>query len=154
MSTASNNSLERLIAQANSARSAGVFETTQVDVSSLVAVPVSSRLIRFYERALVGLPVAACLGVVVGITSMMGGSGGQSGSLLSGGDLAVNTHGFNDVILSGGSVELYSFESVTQCFAGPGAVISEECGFADLDSDGDVDLADLGSYQQQFAMSN
>ncbi|NOX58467.1 MAG: hypothetical protein GXP29_06370 [Planctomycetes bacterium] len=181
MSTAFNNSqsnnsahasrsLEGLIAQANAAHSAGVFETTRVDFSSLIASPGSSRLIRFYERALVGLPVAACLGIMVGITSMMGGPTGQSSSVFVSGDSAVSTLGLNEVglndaaglngmVLNGmmqaaGSGIIGSFEAVTQCFAGPGEAVSSDCGFADLDSDGDVDLADLGSYQQQVALVN
>ncbi len=164
-------SLEGLIAQANAAHNAGVFETTQVDFSSLMASsglmasPGSSRLIRFYERALVGLPVAACLGIMVGITSMMGGPTGQSSSVFVSGDSAVSTLGLNEVGLNdaaglnqmmqaAGSGIIGSFEAVTQCFAGPGEAVSSDCGFADLDSDGDVDLADLGSYQQQVALVN
>lgn len=151
MSIASNNTLELLIAKAASAQKAGVFDSTQVDVSALVDSGVNSRLIRFYEKALVGLPLAACLGIVIGIGSMIGGPNGQSPAVVSNGGTAVTSHGLTD---SGAVTELCSFESVTRCFAGPGEVIDSECGCADLDSDGDVDLVDLGTYQQQYALMN
>jgi hypothetical protein len=158
MSTASNNSIEMLIAKAYSAQKAGVFDSTSVDVSALVAQTldsgaVNSRLIRFYEKALVALPLAACLGIVIGIGSMMGGPGGTSDSMLTGGGLAVTSQGLDDSSAVA-SNELSSLESVTRCFAGPGENVGSDCGFADLDSDGDVDLADLGTYQQRFALVN
>ena len=153
MSTMSHNSIEMLIAKAASAQKAGVFDQTSVDVSALVAPAVNSRLVRFYEKALVGLPLAACLGIVIGIGSMMGGPGSQSESVIPGGGLAVTSQGLND---SGAMAtnELQSLENVTRCFAGPGESVSSDCGFADLDSDGDVDLADLGTYQQRYALVN
>ena len=153
MSTMSHNSIEMLIAKAASAQRAGVFDQTSVDVSALVAPAVNSRLVRFYEKALVALPLAACFGIVIGIGSMMGGPDGQSETVLPGGGLAVTSHGLND---SGAvaSTQLHSLESVTRCFAGPGEDVGSDCGFADLDSDGDVDLADLGTYQQMYALVN
>ncbi|MCA9250583.1 MAG: hypothetical protein KDA54_05570 [Phycisphaerales bacterium] len=158
MSTMSNNSIEMLIAKAASAQKAGVFDRTSVDVSALVgeslgSQAVNSRLIRFYEKALVGLPLAACLGIVIGIGSMMGGPNGQSDSQISAGGLAITSQGLNDASAVA-SHEVYSLESVTRCFAGPGQSVGSDCGFADLDSDGDVDLADLGTYQQQYALVN
>ncbi len=153
MSTMSNNSIEMLIAKAASAQKAGVFEQTSVDVSALVAPAGGSRLIRFYEKALVGLPLAACLGIVIGIGSMMGGPNGQSDSQISAGGFAITTQGLNDASAVA-TQEVYSLESVTRCFAGPGQSVGSDCGFADLDSDGDVDLADLGTYQQQYALVN
>ena len=33
------------------------------------------------------------------------------------------------------------------CVAGPGEPVNHDCGWADLDQDGDVDLADAGTYQ-------
>lgn len=153
MSTMSHNSIEMLIAKAASAQKAGVFEQTSVDVSALVAPAGGSRLVRFYEKALVGLPLAACLGIVIGIGSMMGGPNGQSDSQISAGGFAITTQGLNDASAVA-TQEVYSLESVTRCFAGPGQSVGSDCGFADLDSDGDVDLADLGTYQQQYALVN
>ncbi len=153
MSTMSNNSIEMLIAKAASAQKAGVFDQTSVDVSALVAPAVNSRLVRFYEKALVGLPLAACLGIVIGIGSMMGGPGGQSDSAIPAGGLAITSQGLNDAGAVASS-EMLSLENVTRCFAGPGESVGSDCGFADLDSDGDVDLADLGTYQQRFALVN
>ncbi|GJM25905.1 MAG: hypothetical protein DHS20C16_23200 [Phycisphaerae bacterium] len=145
----SHNSIEMLIAKAASAQKAGVFDQTSVDVSALVAPVVSSPLVRFYEKALVGLPLAACLGIVIGIGSMLGGPGGQSDSGIAGVGSLVTSQGLVDT-----TAELCSLESVTRCFTGPGEDIDSDCGCADLDSDGDVDLADLGTYQQMYALNN
>ncbi len=158
MSTMSNNSIEMLIAKAASAQKAGVFESTSVDVSALVAQTldsgaVNSRLVRFYEKALVGLPLAACLGIVIGLGIMTGGPNGSPDSMLSSGNLSISSQGLNDTASMVASESL-SLENVTRCFAGPGESVGADCGFADLDSDGDVDLADLGTYQQQFALVN
>ncbi|MEZ6083971.1 MAG: hypothetical protein R3E58_08520 [Phycisphaerae bacterium] len=154
----SNNSIEMLIAKAASAQRRafliGHRWTFPLLVGeSLGSQAVNSRLIRFYEKALVGLPLAACLGIVIGIGSMMGGPNGQSDSQISAGGLAITSQGLNDASAVA-SHEVYSLESVTRCFAGPGQSVGSDCGFADLDSDGDVDLADLGTYQQQYALVN
>jgi hypothetical protein len=145
-----NTNLERLIAEARAAERAGVFGRTRLDVSALVGGssleadrPVSPRLIRFYERALVGLPLAACVAIVIGIASMHGGPMGEAVSS----PVAVLERGGD----SSSSVELCSVEFIAGCVAGPGAPVTADCGCADLDRDGDVDLLDLGSYQRLAA---
>ncbi len=141
MSTASNNlNFEKLIAEARLADEAGVFGRTQVDVSALMANdrPAPSRLIRFYERAMVALPLAACLGIVIGIASLNDGPMGQA-------PIASAPVSVLDGIANG---NLCSIEVIAECAAGPGIAVSADCGCADLDRDGDVDLLDLGSYQR------
>ena len=139
MSTASNNlNFEKLIAEVRLADEAGVFDRTQVDVSALMANdrPASSRLIRFYERAMVALPLAACLGIVIGIASLNDGPVGQAPIASAPVSLLDGT----------GNVDLCSIDVVSECIAGPGIAVSADCGCADFDSDGDVDLSDVNSY--------
>ncbi len=148
-----NTNLEHLIAELRSADEAGVFARTQVDVAALVSPKTSSRrvtpvLVKIYERAMVALPLAACLGVVIGIASM---TGAPMGTPMAG---TVVVPSVLDGTSNGGSLGACTYEVMVECAAGPGAEVSLDCSCADLDSDGDVDLRDLFSYQQLVASAN
>jgi hypothetical protein len=139
---ASNNSgLERLIAQVRSAEQAGVFSRTPVDVVALLDRPVASRPVRrLYEWTLVGLPLAACLAIVVGMTAMFAGSDGVSRMAAPMATHPASTPGMP-----------LSPEAILECVTGPGMQVSPECSAADLDHDGDVDLLDYSSFQRLVA---
>jgi hypothetical protein len=47
-------------------------------------------------------------------------------------------------------VELDDFGVLASCMAGPAANMPPECGCADLDGDGDVDLADFAESRATF----
>ncbi len=135
-----NTKLELLIAEARAAEKAGVFSRTPMDVAALIQQPETSRWIRVYERALVALPLAACLALVVGIASMMGGPAGP--------DIATTPMVSPAAAPSNGPC---SPDVIAACLAGPNMAVSDECRCADFDADGDVDLLDLSSYQKQVA---
>ena len=140
MSTPSDNTrLELLIAETRLAGHAGVFRQTELDMASLLETPRPSRLVRFYERAVVGLPIAACLAIVVGIATMKP----ESANVTKPTPLATLSH----PATGQAKYELCSMDIIAQCVAGPNTPAVGECMCADLDSDGDVDLRDLGSYQ-------
>jgi hypothetical protein len=134
-SSDNNMNFERLIAEARAASEVGVFGRTQVDIADLAAAPRPSLAVRFYERAMVGLPLAACLAIMVGIATW----GIQPGTVDRPVILAVNG---SDV-----EVEPCGIEMFAHCVSGPGQPMAPGCSCADLDRDGDVDLADIGSFQ-------
>ena len=154
MGQAPHNTFEALLAEAHAADAAGVFQRSTVDAAALLSVPVQttkagrSRLAMFLDRAAVGLPVAACLAIMVGITT----SSLQDSSVVSSMPLAMNTNGVGGVEaqLFGPDLQM---EVMVQCFSGPGQSASDSCEHADLDLDGDVDLVDFGQYQQLSALS-
>jgi hypothetical protein len=141
MSSPSDNTrVELLIAEARAAGDAGVFRRTDLDYASLLEQPRPSRLVRFYERAIVGLPIAACLAIVVGIaaTEDRSSTGSKPTPLASLHHSATTQAGYS----------LCSMDLIAECVAGPNTPATGECACADLDRDGDVDLSDLGSYQR------
>lgn len=134
--TASDNTrFEQLIAEAFAAQKAGVFARTPVDVAELATA--GPRQVRWHERVLVGLPVAACVAAAVGIASMWSLPAGERSPLAS---LEPSR------VASPADVRL-----VADCLSGPGAEVSNGCTAADLDDDGDVDLHDLSAYQRRAA---
>lgn len=149
-----NTEFARLVAQAADAERAGVFSSTELDIEGLMAGSspaeerAGSRFGRIYEKALVALPLAACLGIVIGIASMAVRSGDNGDGMLSllGTNGQVDTVGLQDMIA--GDAFLGGTAAVFQCLTGPGAPVPAECQFADMDADGDVDLLDVGTYQR------
>ena len=140
MTTPSHNaSFDRLIAEAFAADEAGVFASTPVDVAAILRRPAPSPAIRWYERVMVGLPIAACLAIVVGMATMFGGPTGTTPTPLA---------GLDSWVASAPAAGLCSMDMVAQCVTGPGRPVGAECECADLDGDGDVDLSDLGSFQR------
>jgi hypothetical protein len=136
MTASDNTRFERLIAEAFAAQKAGVFARTPVDVAALAAPAPAVRKVRWHERVLVGLPVAACVAAVLGIASMWAMTGGD-GSMTS--PLA-------SVRPSIGG-EQFSAQMLVECMTGPGEAVSNGCTAADLDGDGHVDLRDLSAFQ-------
>ena len=134
-----NADFEMLIAEAREADRAGVFARTRVDLEALAEAPRSSLLIRFYERAMVGLPLAACVAIVVGIASW----GIRSGPVDHRSALVFENAGELETVVEACGPDVFA-----RCVSGPGQPIGPGCGCADLDSDGDVDLWDLSSYQR------
>jgi len=136
--------LEKLIAQAVAAERAGVFRRT--DVGALL--PATGRrpapvILRWRRVAAVAVPLAACVALAV---LLRPGADGGSGRLVSDigsapGAVVVRCH----------AVDL-TVERFNSCFTGPGAdALTEECGCADIDDDGDVDMMDFGRYQVAVA---
>lgn len=144
MRAVSNNAnLERLIAELRSAEEVGVFARSRVDVAALAASaasPAPSRLVMFYERALVVVPLAACLAVVIGIASL---AGNPMDAGLS-----------QTPIASVAPAMTPGVDLVASCLSGPGAQVSDVCSAADFDGDGDVDMLDMSSYQRMVASIN
>lgn len=157
MSEASHNpmDLSGLLAEATAAERAGVFEPTRLDVSALMAdhktvsgqtgsglglvgIGRRPRWLAVYEKALVGLPLAACVGIVIGLASLSAHVNTGGGSLAM-----LNTNGS-----AATASPVCDVSRLAQCLSGPGHPVSGECLCVDLDQDGDVDLSDMSSYQR------
>ncbi|MCB9849657.1 MAG: hypothetical protein H6817_03035 [Phycisphaerales bacterium] len=151
LSSSDNIRFEQLIAEAFAAEKAGVFAQTPVDVAALnsgslasTAAPQPARRIRFHERILVGLPVAACIAAVIGMASLW--------SLDSGNNAMTNPLASLRPVSA--QADAFSARAVVDCMSGPGATVSDQCSAADFDNDGDVDLLDLSAYQREAAGLN
>lgn len=142
-----------LVAEAAAAERAGVFDRTELNLSALMAdseavtAQVSesrhSRVVRVYERIMVGLPLAACLGLVIGLATLASRSPDMHGNQFA----LLGSNGAGD---TGGSQ--CDVRTMFQCLSGPDRPVSAECGAADLDADGDVDMLDIGSFQRLASM--
>ncbi|MHC4610364.1 MAG: hypothetical protein ACYS7M_08455 [Planctomycetota bacterium] len=140
--------LEQLIAEAQDLEQAGVFKRTPVNVASLVETHGVSRRPRLTHRLFVGLQVAACLGLVVGLATMWraGSSSPGPAGLTNSSDL--------EVAGAWGGLHCERVETLKRCFSGPaGDSLGEECKCVDFDDDGDVDLADYGAFQRHYVQS-
>jgi hypothetical protein len=50
-----------------------------------------------------------------------------------------------------GGVNLYDYTALEACMSGPnGGLLERPCACFDLDGDGDVDIEDMGAFQQSF----
>jgi len=154
-----NLNLSNLVAEAIDAEAAGVFAPTNLDVAAVMGAQTGGNaasstrfsrrhamFARFVERAMVGLPLAACLGIVVGIASMSVRLSPDSGSFVMLGSNGLDSKGL-------GAMQACDMQVFARCFTGPGQAVPADCGCVDLDGDGDVDLSDMGSYQQLASMS-
>ena len=137
--------LERLMAEAAQAEQAGVFQPTEIDGAGLMGRSASKpSWFRRHQHALVGLPVAACLAFVAVLGTLQYGGPGSFTSV------AINHSNPDNNMTSGMSAAAgpRMTDMLMSCFSGPGReFVSSDCATADLDSDGDVDLADFGAFQ-------
>jgi hypothetical protein len=134
--------LGRLIAQVCELEQAGVFKRTPVNVDSLAAGDPAERPRRLTHRLFVGMQVAACVALVIGVAAVW-----RAGMPTTGPTGMANSSGAD--LISGTSVVP---QMVHQCLTGPtGGPLSADCQSADFDRDGDVDLEDYGVYQRAFS---
>lgn len=151
--------LANLVAEAIDAEAAGVFTPTELDMAAVMDVQAGTRAVgssqrsrrhalfaRFVEKAMVGLPLAACVAIVVGIASMSVRLSPDSGSFVMLGSNGLDSKGL-------GAMQACDMQVFARCLTGPGQAVPADCGCVDLDDDGDVDLSDMGSYQQLASMS-
>lgn len=142
-----------MVAEAIDAEAAGVFTPTSLDMAMVMGAQTGENaaastrfsrrhamFARFVEKAMVGLPLAACLGIVVGIASMSSRLSPNGGSIAMLGS-------------NGSAMQACDMKVFARCLTGPGQAVPADCGCVDLDDDGDVDLSDMGSYQQLASMS-
>jgi len=131
--------IEKLLADVQAAEEAGVFVRTPVSPSALVTPEGSWAKRR--RRWTIGLEIAACAALLIGV-----------GSLWSFGNGSGSTSGV------GGNPPIELVEApcanaalLVRCVEGS---LGAECRCLDSDDDGDVDLADFGSYQRMFSRQN
>ena len=135
--------IEQMLLEADRADQAGVFGRTSLDVSALVGgrPAAAASWFRRHRQALVGLPVAACLGfvAVVGTLRYAGGTASDAPQVAINGAAVPGSFDMRTPQMA---------EVLFSCFTGPGqGPISSECASADYDGDGDVDLVDFGVLQ-------
>ncbi len=137
--------LERLMAEAAQAEQAGVFQATEIEAASLLSRPaVRPSWFRRHQHALVGLPVAACLAFVAVLGTLHYGAPGTFTQVVVNSPTGEN----NMTSDASAAVGHRTADVLMSCFSGPGrGFLSTECATADLDSDGDVDLADFSAFQ-------
>ncbi len=137
--------LERLMAEAAQAERAGVFQATEIEAASLLSRPaVRPSWFRRHQHALVGLPVAACLAFVAVLGTLHFGVPGTITQVAINDSNGESSMTSNTAPAAGHRTE----DVLMSCFSGPGGgFLSAECAIADLDSDGDVDLADFSAFQ-------
>ncbi len=131
--------IEKLLADVQSAEEAGVFGRTLVSPSALVipkGQPAKTR-----RHWVIGLEIAACAALLIGVGSLWSFGNGWGSTSGSGGNppIEMAEAPCSDVAL------------LVRCVGdGSGA----ECQCLDADDDGDVDLADFGSYQRSISRQN
>lgn len=137
---------DELLSETRGAEHAGVFARTPIDVAALFSGERrEAGGVRWWGRAArVLLPVAACVGLSVGVVRLW--IQGAAGARSVGG--AGSTH--VDARQCPADFRLFN-----TCFTGPlSGEMAGECDCFDFDGDQDVDFADFGRFQRQLAMSN
>ena len=129
--------IEHALLELHEAEAAGVFERTAVDAKPLLNTGEFSSRARFAQWSIVGLPVAACLALAIGVGSWM-----FQGEFAR---IRAIRDGRATVVAMADGVDF------TNCLAGPGVDVVNGCATLDYDLDGDVDLVDFRSYQLAFA---
>lgn len=131
--------LEDLIARVQELEEAGVFDRTPVDPAVLVSGGSDRKRPRRLGRLFTALQAAACLALAVGVISLWR-SGDRPQSPVEG-----RSDG-------NGAVALPIGGAMIACITGPAdRSLGEECRCFDSDADGDVDLADYGAFQRDYA---
>ena len=139
--------LERLIAELQEFEQAGVFKRTPVDVAAVVEAD-GGRRPGLTHRLFVGLQVAACVGLVVGLVAVW--RVGQPSDRLVG----LTNSSSTELATAIGALRSERIKTLARCFSGPAGVsFGEECSCVDFDGDGDVDLADYGAFQRAYTQS-
>ena len=133
--------VQNLLADLRQMDDAGVFKRTPVDTSALVQAEPVERGPRRLHRLFVALQAAACIGLVVGVASFWQAESGSSGLSEVGNGTAPEWVGS----------PCGEVAALVRCFGGStGDVSGTDCKCVDFDEDGDVDLADYGTFQRTF----
>lgn len=138
--------LEEALGELHTASRAGVFEQTPVDTRQLLDTSLAPTWVSMLRRARVWVPLAAAAVLAIGVWGAMFSH--QIASIRS-------RQQFLDRGTSSAGSAVGDTISVTfaGCQAGPGVVVLSGCRTHDYDADGDVDLADFGTYQLAYAAS-
>ena len=139
---------ERLMLDATAAERAGVFSSTPVDVESLAGESLVAGPARWYQQVLMGLPLAACIAMFFGIATLWQTGSGTSNGIMNGTAAVSTFNGAADLPVE----RCQTLDDFQSCFKGPGVLVDTECRYADFDSDGDVDLRDVGRFQSRNAI--
>ncbi len=127
--------LEAALHEAELAERAGVFRATRLDAPSL-ALQAGSDGPRRRRGMLRWAAVAALVVITVSVW------GGMFASQIA--QLRARSRGTT-------ILQVASAESISSCLAGPAEALSAACRAFDYDADGDVDMADVSSYQLAYA---
>ena len=131
--------IETALRELRRAEQAGVFEPTRLDHDGLVRPTARPATLARQVRAIRWLTAAAVVAVAVGVGSLVFRSPLTSTTIPNGkvSEVAVLVDGVDPCD-----------GSILRCLAGPSdIVLASGCRPHDRDADGDVDLADFGSYQ-------
>lgn len=124
--------VEDAMLELTAARQAGLFSETRVSADMLLRQPVAPSKLRGLFRL---MPVAAAFAMAVGVGSWMLTTENGTGPVPGSGYVA------------GGSESSPCDGRFLNCFSGPSKVVLASCNVHDYDLDGDVDLADYGTFQ-------
>ncbi len=124
--------VEDAMLELTAARQAGLFSQTRVNADLLLRQPAAPSRLRGLFRL---MPVAAALAMAVGV-----------GSWMFNGQPAVSPMA-GVVVPVADSAENPCDGRFLHCFSGPSEVVLASCNVHDYDLDGDVDLADFGTFQ-------
>ncbi len=131
--------LEKALLELDAAERASLFQRTSLDTQRLLARSPQPERAAAWRLALRLLPVAAVVAITIGVWSWMFT---HEPSALRG----PNTVATAPADAYGGSDG-----SFYECFGGPSEAPATGCREYDYDADGDVDLADFGTFQLAFA---
>ncbi len=124
--------VEDAMLELTAARQAGLFSETSVDADMLLRQPAAPSRLRGLFRL---MPVAAALAMAVGVGSWM----------FTGKPMVPSIPGGTEIVAN--SPDSPCDGRFLHCFSGPSEAVLASCSTHDYDSDGDVDLADFGTFQ-------
>ena len=131
--------LEKALLELDAAEKAGLFQSTSLDPQRLLAHSLPPQRAAAWRLAWRLLPVAALVALAIGLWSWMFTQG--PGARRTPNAVATGLAG----AYGGGDGSFY------QCFGGPNEAAARGCREHDYDADGDVDLADFGTFQLALA---